>query len=319
MPRYSADEEPMTQDITPTVCLDGIAVRRIREEKKLTQLYVAKVVGVTTDTISRWENNRYPSIKRENALRLAEALEAPLGDLLQADAEVCLLAVATERRRRRLLGVGGALACCLVLAGGYLALSRRGAPESGVKVRRVLPGFAAPGSVIPVQVRVESEGNLKGFIIREHFPEGWKLIEATPPASSLDNEEGMARWIIKAGEGRDVIGYLVRVSSEAPLESRGAFTGEAIVNPDGGNRSAEVTGDLQVAIAPYHWADLDGDQRVDDSEMLQASNTVDEMTGVHLDWDLLENIWDAGAYKWSPELMRFTPLRHAPSGEESVR
>jgi DNA-binding transcriptional regulator YiaG len=37
----------------PLVAIDGAAARRIREEKKLTQLYVASVVGVTTDTISR--------------------------------------------------------------------------------------------------------------------------------------------------------------------------------------------------------------------------------------------------------------------------
>jgi transcriptional regulator with XRE-family HTH domain len=81
----------MNPILPPTVCLDGSAVRRIREEKKLTQLYVAKVVGVTTDTISRWENNRYPSIKRENALRLAEALETPVEDVLQGGTGACMM------------------------------------------------------------------------------------------------------------------------------------------------------------------------------------------------------------------------------------
>src|SRR6056297_3659596 len=65
-----------------SVAVDATALRRIREEKRLTQLYVSKVVGVTTDTISRWENNRYPTIRRENALKLAEALEVPLDALL---------------------------------------------------------------------------------------------------------------------------------------------------------------------------------------------------------------------------------------------
>ena len=84
-------EAEMTQLLPPTVCLDGAAVRRVREEKKLTQLYVAKVVGVTTDTISRWENNRYPSIKRENALRLAEALEVPVEEILQGGTGECTI------------------------------------------------------------------------------------------------------------------------------------------------------------------------------------------------------------------------------------
>jgi len=70
-----------------TVCIDATEVKRIREGKQLTQFYVSKVVGVTTDTISRWENNRYPTIRRENALKLAEALEVPLADILLKPAE----------------------------------------------------------------------------------------------------------------------------------------------------------------------------------------------------------------------------------------
>ena len=60
------------------VKIDGSKVRQIREQKGLTQLYIATAVDVTTDTVSRWENKRYPSIKKENGLRLAEALEVPL-------------------------------------------------------------------------------------------------------------------------------------------------------------------------------------------------------------------------------------------------
>ena len=45
----------MAQEDRGKVRLDGSAIRRIREEQKLTQFYIAKVVGVTTDTVSRWE------------------------------------------------------------------------------------------------------------------------------------------------------------------------------------------------------------------------------------------------------------------------
>ncbi|MBE0595835.1 MAG: helix-turn-helix transcriptional regulator, partial [Desulfuromonadales bacterium] len=106
----------MPIDLNPTVCLDGTAIRRIREEKKLTQLYVAKVVGVTTDTVSRWENNRYPSIKRDNALKLAEALEVSLADILQKPpAEPPPPATHSPRRKlSRALGLG--LSLLLLLA-----------------------------------------------------------------------------------------------------------------------------------------------------------------------------------------------------------
>ena len=67
------------------VKIDGTQVRRLREAKGLTQLYMATVVGVTTDTISRWENKRYPSIKVENGRKLAEALEVNLEEILEKE------------------------------------------------------------------------------------------------------------------------------------------------------------------------------------------------------------------------------------------
>ena len=66
--------EKMEKVPPPGVAVDGTKVRTIREGKKLTQLYVASVVGVTTDTISRWENNRYPTRKRDNAQKVAGAI-----------------------------------------------------------------------------------------------------------------------------------------------------------------------------------------------------------------------------------------------------
>ena len=66
------------------VKIDGTRVRAIREQKGLTQLYVATVVEVTTDTVSRWENKRYPTIKKENGLKLAEALEVDLSEILDS-------------------------------------------------------------------------------------------------------------------------------------------------------------------------------------------------------------------------------------------
>ena len=70
------------------VKIDGSKVRSLRESKGLTQLYISTVVGVTTDTISRWENKRYPSIKEENALKLADALEVSLEQILEKEEEL---------------------------------------------------------------------------------------------------------------------------------------------------------------------------------------------------------------------------------------
>ena len=63
--------------------IDGGKIKRLREQQGLTQLYLATAVQVTTDTISRWENRRYPSIKKENGLKLAEALNVELQEILE--------------------------------------------------------------------------------------------------------------------------------------------------------------------------------------------------------------------------------------------
>ncbi len=67
------------------VKVDGAKIKRLREEQGLTQLYLATAVQVTTDTISRWENRRYPSIKKENGIKLAEALNVALEDILEEE------------------------------------------------------------------------------------------------------------------------------------------------------------------------------------------------------------------------------------------
>ena len=47
-----------------TLIIDGKKLRLFRERQKLTQLYLATSVEVTTETISRWENNKHPTFKR---------------------------------------------------------------------------------------------------------------------------------------------------------------------------------------------------------------------------------------------------------------
>lgn len=304
----------MIKVLPPNVCIDGAAIRRIREEKKLTQLYVAKVVGVTTDTISRWENNRYPTIKRENVLRLGEALEVPVDAILQAAAETGAETDASPEERKPASGslwmllVGG----LVVIALGALVYARYRSAESGlspVSALRVLLPFAAPGSVIPVRIMLNVEGETKGYIVREHFPPGWKLIEASPPPSSLDNEEGTVRWIVKPGERRALIAYLLRVDLRAGIGEKGRFGGEVVANADGHDSLATITGDAETSLAPYLWADLNGDGSISDGEMLEASDTVEDMSGVHLDWKQLEVIWDAGSYFWDKEKKLFAPLK----------
>lgn len=297
-------------EITASVALDGSVLKRLREEKRLTQLYVSKVVGVTTDTISRWENNRYPSMRRENALKLAEALEVPVEDLLRKPEPVS--DGAPVPRTLKPMAIAGALILVmltLLLATLLWRGSNQPPPPATITAERVLPHYAAPGTGIPVQVQLTQRADDSGFILREYLPKGWKLLQASPPASSLDNDSGMVRWIVKAGDARDSIVYLVQVDVQAAPGSYGVFQGEIVAGAGGGKSAVPVSGDGRVSVAPVLWADLNGDGRIDDSEMLQASHTVDVMAGVHIDWLELERMWNAGGYRWDAGRGRFVPVK----------
>lgn len=296
-----------TDDRASTVCLDASAVKRIRERAQLTQLYVSKVVGVTTDTISRWENNRYPTVRRENALKLAEALEVPLDDILLKP----LVEVAGAETRTKKFPPLIWLAIALLLLAVVFAigsfLNPSSLPPAAVTAERLLPIYAAPGSSIPVQIRLTQRAKSGGVILREYFPKGWKITQANPPASSLDNVNGVARWIIKAGDVRDRVVYLVQVDAGAKLDSVEGFQGEIVASNQGSQSAVPVLGAGSVRVASVHWVDANADGTIDDPEMLEGSFTIEDMAGVHIDFDALERLWDAGSYRWDKGKGVFVP------------
>jgi transcriptional regulator with XRE-family HTH domain len=300
-------EQEQNQDNLSTVCIDATEVKRIRENMQLTQLYVSKVVGVTTDTISRWENNRYPTIRRANAIKLAEALDVSLEDILLKP-EVEISESARPEKKNAFLS-WGIFAVLMVITSIALFsfFSKSPPPPPTVTAERILPVFAGPGSRIPVQIRLTHRAQAGGIIVREYFPKGWKIVQAHPPASSLDNIHGVARWIIKAGDGRDRVVYLIQADSAAKVDAEQGFQGEIVASRQGNQSAVPIQGDSSITVAPVHWVDADGDGTIDDVEMLEGSFTIEDMTGVHIDWDALETLWDAGSYVWDSKKGMFVP------------
>lgn len=290
-----------------TVCIDAAEVKRIREGSQLTQLYVSKVVGVTTDTISRWENNRYPTIRRENAIKLAEALEVALEDILLKPVEDPVETASSAQNKPTLIWLVFAVVFMVALLALVPLLSKSPPPPAAVTAERILPDFAAPGSSVPVQVRLTYRAKSGGVILREYFPKGWKIVQAHPPASSLDNVHGIARWIIKAGENTDRVVYLVQVDNQAKLNTEESFQGEIVASREGSQSAVSTQGDGATKIASVHWADTNGDGHIDDVEMLEGSFTIEDMAGVHIDWNDLEKLWDAGSYTWDMGKEKFIP------------
>jgi transcriptional regulator with XRE-family HTH domain len=286
---------------TPSVAIDGARIRSVREAKKLTQLYVANVVGVTTDTISRWENNRYPTIKRDNAEKLASALEVDLAEILRLE-ETAQPTSSTApgpgpRSRRRLLVIGLALTILLL---GLFFLSRALVPAP--RAERWTPRFAAPGEIIPVQIKIIRQGaENSGFILKEELPKGWKLVRALPASSSADPAGSGIKWLIPGGSASVTISYTVQVSASPAPSSGASFKGEIVLHTGELNRTTAVTGTSAIQIGTYHWADTNGDARIDDDEIMPAYYLCEELKGLDLDWKTVEAIWSGKGYRWNPK------------------
>jgi len=293
---------------SPSVAIDGGVIRRIREEGKLTQLYVAKVVGVTTDTVSRWENNRYPTIMRDNALKLAEALEVELEDILQKD-EVENSATAHSGQQPKnknwlyllLLAVSGLLI-------GVFLFQFNSAPATVLHATRIVPRYVAPGSQILIQVKLSADKPLKGMILKETFPPGWHLLESEPVVSHIDSDTGIARWIFRKPLVDFRVFYMLEVPENILTNKNITISGELIANPEGQRSVVVVQSVGKMEIKPFHWADVNGDLVIDDVEVLEVSDLTEEAKTLNLDWDLIESIWETGGYRWDSEKKQFIPV-----------
>ncbi len=302
----------MEKSIPPSVAVDGTKVRTIREAKKLTQLYVANVVGVTTDTISRWENNRYPTIRRDNAEKLATALEVDLAEILRmvepAD-EMPEPPPSPENQpvpARRLLLILLPLAVALLLAAIFV-FRQTGAPPVA---ERWLPRFGAPGEIIPVQITVNrKESGSRGFIVKEQLPPGWRLVHASPPVAAGQEGNGEVKWLIPGGTGTVKISYTVRVAPTTQLKSQAPFAGSIVAHGGGISRTESIGGMRLLTVAGVHWADQNGDGRIDDNEIMPAYYLTEEMKGLGLYWKEIEAIWSGKGYRWDREKQGFVVIK----------
>jgi transcriptional regulator with XRE-family HTH domain len=300
--------EKQEKSLSPSVAIDGSRVRIIRETHKITQLYVANLVGVTTDTISRWENNRYPTIKRDNAEKLAMALEVAISEILKSDepqiaTEETHLPRGKRGMRAALLFIGVAL----VIVAISLYFSHT---ATQLVAGRRLPRFGAPGEIIPVQIRVNRKSpENPGFILKERLPDGWRLVASSPPAAAGQPSMKEVKWLVPAGSGQVTISYTVQISPTVPLKTDAAFVGSMVSSAGGFNRTESVGGNRIVQVAGVHWADANGDGRIDDDEIMPAYYLTEEMKGLGLDWKAIETIWNAGGYVWDRQKRGFAVVK----------
>jgi transcriptional regulator with XRE-family HTH domain len=296
--------EKMEKNLPPGLEIDGAKVRTIRESKKLTQLYVASVVGVTTDTISRWENNRYPTIKRDNAEKLAGALEVDLSDIVKAEDDPETSEETTPPSGNRGRRVAIFVVVLFLFTAVVIFFFRESAPHP-VAMRK-LPRFGAPGEIIPVQIKVSRKGpGSAGFIMKERLPANWRLVASKPPAAIGQASAEEVKWLVPGGNGPVTISYTVRVSPASSLKTNAEFTGSMVAGEEGLSRTESIKGDRVINVAGIHWADTNGDGRIDDNEIMPAYYITEEMKGLGLEWKTIETIWSARGYVWDRDKKEF--------------
>jgi transcriptional regulator with XRE-family HTH domain len=294
--------------------IDGSKVRNLREAKGLTQLYIATVVGVTTDTISRWENRRYPSIKEENARKLAEALEVTLDDILEKDEEktgteetpAAVIQQSKSPGSKRILLWLMILAVVLLLPFTWYRLNQ---PEPvTILATRVLPPHTPANQPFPVIIQVETKQQGPfSLILKETLPAGCEPIVSAPPFTGMAKKNSSLKWITRTSGQVTTFVYLAKrpVTESNPYSNASLrFKGSVTLNDE---KSSETTiaGSQVLPLADYHWADANRDNRIEDAEILAVYDTFSTLDNVEYDWQEIDDIWSGEGYHWDGSKQKF--------------
>ena len=339
------EEGPKTdfQQLSPTVNLDGTRVRTIREAKGLTQLYVATAVGVTTDTISRWENRRYPTVKRENALKLAEILEVDISDILESEPEEEKAVSAPESasrgteskgqegnksmpeegvttapghsRKKYILFTLLVIIMTIAASGVYFLKPRKEILE--ITASRYLPDHSAPGQVFPVVIDVYVKPvRQRTLLVKDGNDRGIEFLKGIPPFTSRNSH--FIKWIFQGRIGYTKFIYLARISKTASTGEVFPFSGEVTIKAEKTN-NIRLTGNHQICAMPYSWADINQDHIIDDEEILEAYDLLSEIKDAENTLKKVEILWSAGSYRWDRDKEKFLPVQKIGEQEKDLK
>lgn len=302
------------------VNIDGAKVKAFREEKGLTQLYLATSVEVTTDTISRWENKRYPKIKKENAIRLAEALEVSLEEIIDIEkeeeenntAKASSDTPPTEAGNDRAVGLPKKNilnVLLLILAVGLFAFLGRWfyLPSKKIEMSavRIVPAHIISGNTFPVVLKINAGEPGTTFIIKEIVPAKCSLVQNGASGFVFDKKAGEIKLLTKAKSSSLTVGYTLKAGVDLKDEDVVNFSGNITLRKGkgGGNPTG---GKDKTVVSTYHWADTDRNNIIDDEEILAVYEDYNEIEGLKIDMDLIEEIWFGSGYNWDSQKGGFT-------------
>ncbi|BCL60965.1 transcriptional regulator [Desulfomarina profundi] len=313
-----ASPETFSHGAMAMVKIDGTKVRELREKQGLTQLYVATAVQVTTDTISRWENKRYPSIKKENGLKLAEALGVELEELLETTEPVVEQQTGPDReispnieqsfppskhnniRKAWPLLILSATIGSLILAVAFYFLQTT--PTAKLNAIRILPRHCIAGQPFPVIIKVNgADQSSIAIILKESLPPDSHIIKVFPEPSGNSTKGNILKWLLKI-QSRALFSYLVAIDGK-PGEKR-EFNGTLSIN-NGPANTLTIRGDHEVLLGEHHWADSNSDNIISDNEILTVYDLYSDIKGLKLDMDMIEEIWLGSGYRWNRQTNMF--------------
>jgi len=301
--------------------IDGGKIKRLREQQGLTQLYLATAVQVTTDTISRWENRRYPSIKKENGLKLAEALNVELEEILEerqeereetvlqeplAEEAVSPRTVTNEQKGFGFRQSWPLLILSLTLFSILMAFAWYFITPPVIEsfsVVRILPDHFISGQPFPVLIRVEgTPDNATSLIIKEDVPGNSVIHKTSPGVTSGRIRDNKIKWLKKVNQA-SVFAYVISIPGvEGETVS---FSGTVASTKD---NEHQIAGANRATIGLHHWADIDNDNVISDYEILTVYDLYSDISDIDLNIDLIEEIWMGSGYRWDPHNNSYTIL-----------
>jgi transcriptional regulator with XRE-family HTH domain len=296
---------PMTM-----IQIDGQKIKLLREQQGLTQLYLATAVDVTTDTISRWENKRYPSIKKENGIRLAEALSVPLDEILEKKEPITSdekspetpPAIISElktpgKKIWPILLLSGTLSgVILAFMFFYLQTSK---PVS-FTATRIAPEHCTNGRPFPVIIELEGESDKElAFILKEKLPPNSTILQVQPDPSGNTSDTAILKWITKV---RVPTFFFYFIQIDTPINSSFEFLGTIAT---AGGKDVPISGNTKIETSLHHWADADSDNTISDKEILIVYDKFSGIKSLENEIDLIEEIWLGEGYHWNTKSLQY--------------
>ena len=303
-----------------SVHIDGKKIQHLRKKQGLTQLYLATVVGVTTDTISRWENRRYPSIKRENGLKLAEALNVPLEVILQ-EKEASESPDIKKRQQKitrwqpiselngtskKTLLTEAPILLALCFACVLLIVSLNFfevADVPSLQAVRRIPAHTAPGTSFPVLITLTGSAEAPlSILLREEL--SCDCETSSVIGKGVKKYGNTPRWIGRVDARPTTFSYVVHTPTTLANGTVIHVKGDLVTRKD--NKIGKLVGGADtIRIAPYHWADINRDYTISDEEILMVYEEFAQAEKNGFSFEPLEELWLAGHYSWNEKKHAF--------------